>query len=453
MKKLLTSMMTLTLPLAMLCTGCSTSKPDPDQPVTLTMWHVYGSQTESPLNDMIEEFNQTVGQENGITIHIASVTDSGKIDEMLTASVEGQPGANSLPDLFTAYPRVAEQFEEGQLLNWENYFSEEELSAYRTDFLSEGYLGDQLLMLPFAKSSELLFVNKTLFDRFAEENNLTMDCFASMNTLLEACNLYYDWSDGKTMFQINDFYHYFLANMTAQNQEFLINGKINADSEAFKAVFEPVAQAGIYGGLCVGDGYASDRWKTGEVLCNIGSTAGILYLRDYVTYEDNSTEDIETNVLPYPCLEGGNPTVVQRGGGLFATKSDNEQKNEAAAVFAKWITEKEHNLDFVTKTGYLPVQKEAFDTLFSILDSVENEKYQMLYRAVGEQYENQYQFCAVPLFDGAAQTQKDFEVLMKSTLLNAHKEYISRIQNGEAKEEVMQKLTEAALHQIREVLQ
>lgn len=43
-----------------------------------------------------------------------------------------------------------------------------------------------------------------------------------------------------------------------------------------------MARAGIYGGLCVQDGYASDRWKTAEVLSNIGSSAGILYLRDYV---------------------------------------------------------------------------------------------------------------------------------------------------------------------------
>lgn len=57
-----------------------------------------------------------------------------------------------------------------------------------------------------------------------------------------------------------------------------------------------MARAAIYGGLCTGDGYASDRWKTAEVISNIGSTAGMLYLRDYVTYQDNTTEEIETAV-------------------------------------------------------------------------------------------------------------------------------------------------------------
>ena len=46
--------------------GCSQSQtPSPDDPVTLTMWHVYGSQTKSPLNDTIDEFNNTVGKEKG----------------------------------------------------------------------------------------------------------------------------------------------------------------------------------------------------------------------------------------------------------------------------------------------------------------------------------------------------------------------------------------------------
>lgn len=434
-------------------TGCSgKTKPDTDNPVTLTMWHVYGSQTSSPLNDVIDEFNNTTGKDNGVLIKVTMITDSGKIDEALTATLTGDPGTQELPDLFVAYPRIAEAFEDDTLLDFTQYFSEEELSLYRKDFLSEGYFGEKLLMLPIAKSSELIFVNKTLFDRFSAETGVTTDCFKTVESLMTACNTYYDWSDGKTMFQINDFYHYFLANMTAINEEFITDGKINADSDAFEKVFAPIAEAGIYGGLCVGDGYASDRWKTAEVIGSAGSTAGILYLRDHVTYEDNSTEDIETLVLPYACLKDSTPTVVQRGGGLFAVKNEDERKNEAAAIFAKWIAEKQHNLDFVTNAGYLPVTDEAFEQLFLDIPSVENEKYRMLYSAVSDQYSNNYQFCSVPLFEGASDTQKDFEKLMKATLSDYHEQYVSRVQNGEDKDTVMQELTASALTQIRTAL-
>ena len=60
MKKAL-SLILAGLLLLLSITGCSQkSKLDPDDPVTLTMWHVYGSQTESPLDDSINEFNRTV---------------------------------------------------------------------------------------------------------------------------------------------------------------------------------------------------------------------------------------------------------------------------------------------------------------------------------------------------------------------------------------------------------
>ena len=240
--------------------------------------------------------------------------------------------------------------------------------------------------------------------------------------------------------------------MKGLDSEFIKGGKTNSDSDAFEKVFTPIAEAAIYGGLCVGDGYASDRWKTGEIIGSVGSTAGILYMRDYVTYEDNTTEDIETLVLPYPCLKESNPTAIQRGGGLFAVKNEDERKNQAAAIFAKWLTEQKHNLDFVTKAGYLPVTDKAFQELFANIPSVENEKYRMLYSAVNEQYENGYQFCFLPIFDGALDMQKGFEKLIKSTLSNAHEEYILRVENCENSDTVIKELTASALASLREAL-
>ena len=40
--------------LVMFLGGCGKKE---KEPVTVTLWHVYGGQTESPLNDLIDEFN------------------------------------------------------------------------------------------------------------------------------------------------------------------------------------------------------------------------------------------------------------------------------------------------------------------------------------------------------------------------------------------------------------
>ena len=140
MKKIISIILTFVIT-AVCFSGCSDkTKTDADNPVTLTMWHVYGSQTKSPLNDAIDEFNNTVGRENGITVNVVSVTSSSAIDKALSASANDEPGAEDLPDLFTAYPRVAEIVGEDKLLSWNDYFSAEELSVFRDEFITEGVL-------------------------------------------------------------------------------------------------------------------------------------------------------------------------------------------------------------------------------------------------------------------------------------------------------------------------
>ena len=448
MKKAL-SLILAGLLLLLSLTGCSQkTKLDPDDPVTLTMWHVYGSQTESPLNDSINEFNRTVGKEKGVVINVVSVSSSSAIDEALTAAAKNTPGVPALPDLFTAYPRVAEIIGYDKLLNWNDYFTEQELDTFVDEFIEEGYFDDKLLMLPVAKSTELLFVNQTLFDKFGSAANVSTESLSTFEGLFTACEKYYDWSDGQDMFQINDFYHYSLTGMAAFGEDFVVDGKLNLESEAFGKVWEPMAHAGIHGGLCLWDGYASDRWKTGEIISNIGSTAGILYLRDYVTYADNTTEDIETSILAYPHFANGEATVVHRGGGLFALKNEDDRKNEAAAIFAKWLTEKENSLGFVTKAGYLPVTNDAFDSLFANTDTFENEKYRLLYNAVNGMAD-EYTYCEVPVFEGASDTQSSFEKNVKSVLSTAHEEYLRRVADGENADTVMDELVASTLAEIR----
>ena len=448
MKKAL-SLILAGLLLLLSLTGCSQkTKLDPDDPVTLTMWHVYGSQTESPLNDSINEFNRTVGKEKGVVINVVSVSSSSAIDEALTAAAKNTPGVPALPDLFTAYPRVAEIIGYDKLLNWNDYFTEQELDTFVDEFIEEGYFDDKLLMLPVAKSTELLFVNQTLFDKFGSAANISTESLSTFEGLFTACEKYYDWSDGQDMFQINDFYHYSLTGMAAFGEDFVVDGKLNLESEAFGKVWEPMAHAGIHGGLCLGDGYASDRWKTGEVISNIGSTAGILYLRDYVTYADNTTEDIETSILAYPHFANGEATVVHRGGGLFALKNEDDRKNEAAAIFAKWLTEKENSLGFVTKAGYLPVTNDAFDSLFANTDTFENKKYRLLYNAVNGMAD-EYTYCEVPVFEGASDTQSSFEKNVKSVLSAAHGDYLRRVADGENADTVMDELVASTLAELR----
>ena len=450
MKKILSIILIFAVT-AVCLSGCSDkTKPDADHPVTLTMWHVYGSQTKSPLNDAIDEFNDTVGRENGVTVNVVSVTSSSAIDKALSASANGEPGAEDLPDLFTAYPRVAEIVGEDKLLSWNDYFSEEELSAFRDEFISEGYIGDNLLMLPVAKSSEGLFLNKTLFDRFSSETGVSTDTLKTYDGFFETANLYYDWSDGQNFTQINDFYNYAYIGMKAYGGEFIKDGKLNLNDEAFEQVWLPLSKSAIYGGICLDDGYAASRWKTVEIISNIGSTADILYQPEMVFYPDNTTENITSVALPYPTFIEDKPAAVHRGGGLFAVKSEDERQNYGAYIFAKWLTEKENNLRFVTSTGYLPVTDDAFSELFSDTGIVETESYQNLYDMMNGMMDS-YELCALPRYSNASDIQSDFEQNVKLVLKSAHNQYVERTANGEDKEAVLNELAASSLEELKKL--
>ena len=98
-KKLISLGVVLCLILASF-TGCGASKST--QTTTITIWHVYGEQSDSPLNDMITEFNNTVGIQKGIAVKAMKVSDTNTIHEAVLKSDEGGPGTEQLPDIFVA---------------------------------------------------------------------------------------------------------------------------------------------------------------------------------------------------------------------------------------------------------------------------------------------------------------------------------------------------------------
>ena len=120
---------------------------------------------------------------------------------------------------------------------------------------------------------------------------------------------------------------------------------------------------------------------TGDVAGGVGSSAGILYYNDTVTYPDNTTEPVNLQILPLPKAEGGSAVTTQAGVGLCALKTTS-QKAEASSVFAHWLTESERNLDFAAETGYMPVTVEAYDKTDSY--EFKNEAYARLYKTLSE---------------------------------------------------------------------
>jgi len=415
-------------------TACNRSPLDPDEPVTLTMWHNYGGDMQQAMDLLIDEFNSTVGKEQGIIINVTAISSSSELNESLALIVNGDPGAPDMPDIFTGYPKVGVQFmEKGMLCNLDNYFSEEELDEYIDAFVEEGRLADGgLYVFPIAKSTEILYLNQTLFDRFAAATGADSSKLATFEGLAELAVSYYDWTDGLTPDIENDGKQFFASDawfnvigvgMTQLGTDFLDGEVLSLNNDTYTSIFNSLYTPSVKGGFAIYDGYSSDLSKTGDLVCSTGSSAGILFYGDTITHADGTVENVEYSILPYPTFAGGEKVALQRGGGLMVAKNE-EAKEYAAAVFLKWLTAADQNMEFISKTGYLPVTKLAFEEKIPVhLETLEDARIKKMLTAVLSMYE-EYDFFFAPSFSGFDALSSKFEKDFKALLTEEREKYL-----------------------------
>ena len=354
-------------------TGCGQKKNE--DPVTVTLWHVYGGQTESPLNDLIDEFNETIGKEENIRVQVGSVTNTNTIHENVLASAFGDPGASKLPDMFVSYPKtVLAMPDDTELVDYYDYFTEEELNEFIPAFLEEGVIHERLSILPVAKSTEVMFINKTAFDRFAKETGAKMEDLKTWEGLFAMAEQYAAWTDNQTPnipddgknFFVHDYhFNYFQVGVESLGENFF-KGENLAFGPEFQTVWEPYAKAALSGGVWLRSGYATEPLRTGDSIVSVASSASVLYYSDEVTYADNTSEKVE--IVSMPCL------------------------------------------------GYMPVKQEAFDVyLPEAIEKLSDPMYVSLYQAFLKTQEN-YTFYTAPKLDSYLDLETKFEELIRQTL-------------------------------------
>lgn len=354
--------------------GCGSSSPlDPKNPTTLTIWHYYNGSQQSAFDALVEEFNDTVGKEKGIFVESFSQGSVSDLETAVRASINGDVGADPIPDIFSSYADTAYEIEQlGALANLSDYFTEEELEQYVDSYIEEGCIAADgtLRIFPVAKSTEIMMLNKTDWELFANETGASLDDLSTIEGVAATAKAYYEWTDAQTPDINGDgsaFYgrdamaNYFIIGMQQLGVEIFQaeNGKItlNLPKEELHRLWENYYVPMVKGYFGAYGSFRSDDVKTGELLAYTGSTSSAMYFPDQVEQGDDSY-GIEYIVMEAPGFEGGEHYAVQQGAGMVVSKSD-EQHEYAAVEFLKWFTQTEKNLQFSCVAGYLPVLKEA----------------------------------------------------------------------------------------------
>jgi multiple sugar transport system substrate-binding protein len=362
----------------LIITGCVNTNEnkygmDKNNPVAVKIWHYYNGVQKIEFDKMVDEFNKTVGKDEGIIVEAFNQGSANEIKEKILDTANKKVGTGSMPDAFLAYPDTAYEIAKlGLVSDFNKYITDDEKKEYIEAYIDEGKLDgeDNLKIFPIAKSTEILMINKTDWDKFQTETNADIKGLGTWEGISELAKQYYEWTDSKTNVP-NDGKAFFgrdaMANYMVIGSEqlgkeiFEVNdGKLNLniDERIMRKLWDNFYIPYINGYYGSYGRFRSDDAKTGDIIALVGSTSGAEYFPDSVITNDEKSYDIEHMILPLPKFKDGEGYMPQQGAGMVMIKSDSKHEF-AITEFLKWFTTTDRNIKFSINSGYLPVKKEA----------------------------------------------------------------------------------------------
>ncbi len=441
--------------------GCNSENKDKDRglskdsPVTINVWHYYNGVQQTSFDEMVKEFNNTVGMEKGIIVDASSKNSISELANSVTAALKKEPGADEAPDIFGCYADNAYIVDKmGMVADISQYFTEEELGEYVDGYINEGrFDAGTLKIFPTAKSTEIMMINSTDWQKFADAEGVTYDDLKTWESLVDVSEKYYNYTDaltpdvpndGKSFFGRDSVENYMLIGAKQLGSPLVSeDGTIGQDLDkaTIKRLWENYYVPFVKGYFAMEGRFRSDDAKTGKVIALVCSTTGAAYYPKEVTLSDDTVYPIENVVLPIPNFEGTKPFAVQQGAGMSVIKSD-EKTEYACTIFLKWFTEADRNMEFAANSGYLPVKKaansaEELDKVTA--NKINNTMHSTLITAMEEV--NSYELYAAKPFEKSASFRSALKNYMESTTKDDYAAAAARIAGGEERDTVLAEYT------------
>ena len=355
------------------CSGAQQLNNQGQNNVSISVWTYYNGDQLAAFQNTVAQFNETVGKDEGIVVESYNLGSVNDLQDAVIDSANGKVGANPVPNMFAAYADTAYAIDQmGLLADLGPYLNQDERDLFIDGYLEEGTLGgeDSIKIFPVAKSVEVMVLNETDFEPFAQATNTSYDELATFEGIAKVAERYYEWTDdqtpeegdGKAFFGTDAMANYFYigAKQLGVDIAKVENGrvKLDFDKRAVRKLWDNYYVPFVKGYYDASGRYRSDDIKTGNIICLLGSSSGATYFPREVTNEAGETHEIGMRVLPAPQFEGGEAWAVQQGAGMVVVNTSDEEV-QACITFLEWFASPEQNLRFSVESGYLPVMKSA----------------------------------------------------------------------------------------------
>ena len=344
---------------------------DTSQQITIKFWHRMGAASQLILQGWITEFQAVYP--NITVIEEKAAADYDALADKIALSIP----AGTMPDISESYPDHIARYAQAKAPLALNHFisnpnigyTEEEIADFLPGLWAEGLSYDSegtILSMPFTKSSEAFFYNKTYFDAKGYEVPTTWDEVFAIAELIkadepDAIPFGYDSTDNLFITASKQWEAPYTGyNSETGRGEVLFN---NDTSKEMVRYFKDKVDRGLMLTRALnGDAFTSDIMKTNQKLyMYVGSTGGTRY-----AYIGASTTvfnaGYRVGVAPLPAKDAEHRFQIQQGPNVSLFNSKDEQKMIASWLFVKFMLQPEKTAQFCIPSGYAPIRYSAYET-------------------------------------------------------------------------------------------
>ena len=338
----------------MLLVGCSNKKQTEQtteeivtelkNPVEITFWHAMNGEQETALKNLVDKFTK---ENSNITVTLQNQSSYPDLQQKITATTASP---KDLPTITQAYPDwLLNAMDENLVVDLKPYIENKTLKFDNYDDILEGFrqsstIDGKIYGMPFNKSTEILWYNKTLLDKHNISVPTTYEEFAKASKeVKEKANIV-----GGGFDSLSNYYTTYL-----KNEDVTFDSKLDPTSEASKKAVNYYLD-GVKGGyfrIAGTDKYLSGPFGNGTIALYVGSIAGEAFVKQGVG------DKFEIGAAPYPAKY-----VMQQGTDLFVFSSATAEQKTAAYKLLQFLTTKENQIEWAKATGYIPVRKSAIES-------------------------------------------------------------------------------------------
>ena len=348
--------------------------------VTITFWHTMGQDNKALLEDAIARFNEKYPN---IKVDHTSLGDYDEVFSQIRTKLTAgkQPNiAYCYPDHVATYNKSYSVVTLDQLINNQNVvestgemmgFTQAQLDDFIEGYYNEGkeYGDNKMYSLPFMKSTEVLYYNKTIIDPILTQLGIeSLDTWDNVEKVIVELKKAYPNStplgyDSEENFFITLAAQYGNDYTSATGDHYTF---VNDGNKAFVAKFAEWYQRGwMTTSALIGGSYTSDAFKkandeVGKSFMSIGSSAGARYQRPD---KEGDAYPFDVGIVPVPQVNASNPKVISQGPSICIFEDENKQEVYASWLFLKFLTtDAQVQAQYSMKSGYIPVIKSVGET-------------------------------------------------------------------------------------------